>query len=281
MGFIEMFGPLYQVDRFSTGLLDGTLPSLRFFTQLILPLVKAKQCGDEFKVARIVRQSSPYLSKESLKSNMDNQLINIKKARDSVNQLLSLWEKGNKPRFIDVLRNIAQTGLFTIPDSLIPIANRTEEEQILAEKSVNEQSEEDDDKDIELNASDKALLTSFMQIEPYEMYVSGKAKFGTHQGVKGREFPRVMVIIDDNEARGFMFSYEKLFGAKEPTQTDLKNEQEGKDNSFDRTRRLFYVTCSRAEKSLAIVAYTESPEKVKSFVLSKGWFEKDEVICIN
>ena len=66
-------------------------------------------------------------------------------------------------------------------------------------------------------------------------YVSDNSSFGTHQGIKGLEFPRVMVILDDEESRGFLFSYEKLFGAKAPTQTDIKNESEGKETSVDRT----------------------------------------------
>jgi len=52
-----------------------------------------------------------------------------------------------------------------------------------------------------------------------------------------------MIILDDNEARGFMFSYEKLFKAKALTETDEKNRLEGKDTSLDRTCRLFCVTC--------------------------------------
>ena len=276
MGFIELFEPLYKLG---TAFLDGTLPGLRFFTQLILPLVKAEQNDDEFGVARIVRQSSPYLSKDFLQSNND-QLGIIQKARDSVNQLMSLWNNSNSPRFIDVLQNVEQTGLFTIPESLIPFAKRTNEEQDFAESSDTNQSEEGEDKDIKLDAWDKALETSFNPIEAYNEYVSDRARFGTHQGIKGLEFPRVMVVMDDKEARGFLFSYEKLFGAKAPTPTDLKNEQEGKETSFDRTRRLFYVTCSRAQKSLAIVAYTENPDKVKEFVLSKDWFEEEEVIRV-
>lgn len=34
----------------------------------------------------------------------------------------------------------------------------------------------------------------------------------THQGVKGLEFPRVMVIMDDHEALGFPFKFDMLFG---------------------------------------------------------------------
>jgi DNA helicase II / ATP-dependent DNA helicase PcrA len=48
-----------------------------------------------------------------------------------------------------------------------------------------------------------------------------------------------MVIISDEEARSFLFSYEKLFGAKEKSATDLKNESEGTETTIDRTRRLF------------------------------------------
>ena len=131
--------------------------------------------------------------------------------------------------------------------------------------------------DIVIDAWDTFLLTPFDQIEQYANYVADKAGFSTHQGVKGLEFPRVMVIIDDTEARGFSFNYEKLFGVKEKTKTDLENEQEGKDTGIDRTRRLFYVTCSRAKDSLAIVAYSENPQKVRDYVLRQGWFEKDEI----
>ena len=89
-----------------------------------------------------------------------------------------------------------------------------------------------------------------------------------------------MVIIDDNEARGFMFSFDKLFGTKEKTETDIKNEQEGKDTGINRTRRLFYVTCSRTEKSLAIVYYSPDPEKTRGQLLTEGWFEDSEIMLL-
>ena len=72
------------------------------------------------------------------------------------------------------------------------------------------------------------------------------------------------------KARGFMFSYEKLLGAKALTNTDEKNRLEGKDTSVDRTRRLFYVTCSRAQRSLAVIVYTKEADKVASHMSSVG-----------
>jgi DNA helicase-2/ATP-dependent DNA helicase PcrA len=37
------------------------------------------------------------------------------------------------------------------------------------------------------------------------------------------------------------------------------------------------VICSRAEKSLAVVAYTKAPEAVKRKSLESGWFRESEI----
>ena len=86
-----------------------------------------------------------------------------------------------------------------------------------------------------------------------------------------------MVIVDDESSRGFLFSYEKLFGTKGKSETDLKNESQGIETTIDRTRRLFYVTCSRAKESLAVVAYCQDPQRVKQRVVAESWFEDSEV----
>jgi len=110
-----------------------------------------------------------------------------------------------------------------------------------------------------------------------DSYVQGLSPFDTHQGVKGLEFPRVMVIVSDEEARGFMFAYDKLFGGKEKSKTDLENEAAGKETSVDRTRRLFYVTCSRAEEGLAVVYYAADPPAARAAFSRQGWFTTDEI----
>lgn len=86
-----------------------------------------------------------------------------------------------------------------------------------------------------------------------------------------------MVILNDEEAGGFLFSYEKLLGVEPPSANDIKNQRAGKDDALSRTRRLLYVTCSRAEESLAIVVYTAQPELAKQRVIEAGWLEPEEV----
>ncbi|MEO1254375.1 MAG: UvrD-helicase domain-containing protein [Bacteroidota bacterium] len=269
-GFSDFFIPIYSIDRLKTGLLDGSLPSTTLFVTKVLPLIKSKQADDQFSVSRIVHKYSPLLAKEVLKRSERPQ-DEIDKARQAVNSLYELWDDGADPMLISILKEIYSSELFHVPDNLIPIAERRSEDVFAAADGS--------DVDPITDAWDAALKCRFSQFEEYVRYISDQSRFGTHQGIKGLEYPRVMVILDDEEARGFLFSYDKLFGAREPSATDKKNEAEGKETSIDRTRRLFYVTCSRTENSLAIIAYTKEPDKVRQHVISQNWFSDDEVIC--
>jgi DNA helicase-2/ATP-dependent DNA helicase PcrA len=124
------------------------------------------------------------------------------------------------------------------------------------------------------------LNVFFSELIYYWDYVQDNTQFSTHQGVKGLEYDRVSVIMDDENAGGNFFSYEKLFGAKLLSKTDVENQKDGKDDAISRTMRLFYVTCTRAIESLAIIAYTSNMEAVKKTAISNGWFSDDEVIIM-
>lgn len=273
-GFAGFFEPLYRIDRFRTGLLDGTLSGVAFFARQVLPLVEALRSEDRFGVAQVVKEYSPLVSADRLSAN-EASLEEIRKAGKSVESIFSLWDDGTDPILLNVLKTIAHEGLFGIPDVFAPILSETDAEEEEAEP-VPEDAE--DDGNPAIDAWREALSVPFSQLHAYVEYISDRSPFGTHQGIKGLQFPRVMVILDDNEARGFMFSYDKLLGAKALTATDEKNQLEGKDTSVDRTRRLFYVTCSRAEKSLAVVAYTKEADKMAKHMSNLGWFENDEIV---
>lgn len=271
MGFLDMFEALNKVVKFQTGLRDGSLKEVRIFSNIMLPLIEAHQKDDKYTIAAIVKRHSPLVSKNAFKKVIDDPSKNIKKARDALNDVCSLWEDNNDPTLFEIINAVFKNNLFEIPESMIPILLRSDADQNNAFEA------EDDNKDTIIDALETFLSGNFSQIKPYVEYINQTAQFDTHQGVKGREFPRVMVVIDDTEARGFMFKYEKLFGVSPLTETDIQNEKNGKDTSLLRTRRLFYVTCSRAEESLAIVAYTENPEELQSHVLKEGWFSEDEI----
>ncbi|VEB36505.1 UvrD-helicase domain-containing protein [Legionella cherrii] len=272
-GFSDFFNPLYEIDQFKTGVLDGTLQGISLFSNQILPLINALRANDKFQVSRIVKKYSPLLSKEVIKKSLTPR-EKIITANAAVQKLYDLWNEGNSPSLIQILNEIYQSDLFQIPNIYMPIAARLKTQENMQTISLENHSDEDKI----INAWDNALKSSFIQFEAYFNYISDNSRFGTHQGIKGLEFPRVMVILDDEESRGFLFSYEKLFCAKELTEADKKNIQEGKETTVDRTIRLFYVTCSRAEESLAIIAYSKDPIKVKSHAISQGWFDENEII---
>jgi len=115
----------------------------------------------------------------------------------------------------------------------------------------------------------------------YRRYLAGNSELATHQVVKGSEFAHVMVVMDDSQAGGFQISYDKLFGGKELSDTDMSNVDAGKETTIDRSLRLLYVTCSRARESLALVLWSTQPAAALAHIKEKsGWFTPEEVLSI-
>jgi DNA helicase II / ATP-dependent DNA helicase PcrA len=123
--------------------------------------------------------------------------------------------------------------------------------------------------------------TPWAEIARYRTYLGGEAEIATHQVVKGSEFEHVMVVMDDTDAGGSSFSYDKLFGAEQLNQTDRKNIDEGKETTIDRTLRLLYVTCSRAEESLALILWAKNPDAALRAIEQSEWFATHEVIDLS
>ncbi len=265
MGFLSFYEPLQKIERYKTGLLDGSLPGIGLFLNRLLPIIRAHQSEDEFTKMQAVRNACAIIERKYIQANSNPQTLWEKLNRGIAN-ILDLWKDDGDPKLISILQVLIETKLFDIPSMLQPFIG-TDPKSSDVEEPIDE----------EIQAWNDALNIPFSMFERYAEYVSGNAKFGTHQGVKGLEFDRVMVVIDDAEAKGFMFSYEKLFEIKEKTKADLDNEAIGNDTSIARTNRLFYVTCSRAKQSLAVMAYSQNPLKVKELVINNGWFEDDEI----
>lgn len=281
MGFGEMFSALYSSDDFRLGLLDGTLPEIRIFSEVIFPIIEAHKKGDKFEIANIVKKRSRLFQKRYIRDNKSEAKHILSKAKANIEELCKAHNDNPDITFGELLR-IAHSGqLFGIPKGYKTILMRTPSEQALADSFDDEIDDDEEFSPDKIDCLERFLSTKFSQIEHYTSYINDDSPFFTHQGVKGLEFPRVMAIIDDSEMRGFLFSYEKLFGLKSKTTTDINNEREGKETGIDRTRRLFYVICSRAEESLAVVAYTDNPARLKAQLSGNGWFTNDEVVVLD
>lgn len=262
LGFKQLFEALDSVSSYKQGLRDGSLSAIGVFTHILLPLHKADLENNPFEKAKIVKENAIlYKDKDCILTN--ESLNNLQNSIDD----LSLCWKDRDPLCSELLQIIYKHNIFPISKDL----------QQLLESPLGE-----DDEDYQkLCGLSAALEAPFSEIERYWEYINGNASFDTHQGVKGLEFDRVMVIIDEKSSHGTMFNYEKLFGIMPKSPTDLKNESEGKETTLDRTRRLLYVTCSRAIDSLAIVFYTDCIETTASALSQTGWFNENEIIAIS
>ena len=272
MGFSEMYSALRMSKSLITGLNSGELPAVRFFSEYISPLYELEKAGNKHGVMTHLRRSkSPLIQPSFLYNPLDAEspLLPLKKA---ISSLVELIDSDLDISFLDVLKCASQHNIFSIPPSLSPFSENIE--------PIDDETHEDENKDSKLNAISLFLNTPFHQIENYKSYVSGDGEFDTHQGVKGREFDRVFVVMDDEEAGGFLFSYEKLFEVMPPTKGDNEKSARGEETGIDRTRRLFYVTCTRAEKSLVLVAYSNDPNLLRQNLINKRWFNEEEVIIL-
>lgn len=275
LGFSEMFSALSPSKSLNTALRSGDLPAVRLFSEYVFPLYQLEKSEASHGVMTHLRRAkSPLIDPTFLKNSaiQENPLGPLKSAIRAVADAIDAKQDIS---FSEVLQCVAKYNLFSIPQSLVPFAEKVESVEV--EEDPDEAKEEEEKVSV-LGALQNFLETPFRQIDAYKKYVSGKGAFDTHQGVKGREFERVMVVMDDEEAGGFIFSYEKLFEVKPPTKNDIEKLAKGEETGVDRTRRLFYVTCTRAEKSLALVAYSQDPKLLMQRVIEKGWFRENEVI---
>ena len=260
LGFSRFFAPLYKVSKYQMTFLQGSVSEIEFFTKEVLPI--AESIKEDGRVAlEILKKYSPLLSGQ----NTENPYELKMKCREEAIKVANLVNENGTIRV--VVDEIIKSQLLTVPDVV-------RQAYMLSPSDIEDTVEE------ELRAWVEVMDLPINMVRSYDDYVNHRSQFDTHQGVKGLEFDRVMVIIDDSEIKGFLFSYDKLFGVKDLSNVDLKNKENGKETSIERTQRLFYVTCTRAKNSLAVVMYTNNPERVKTETIRKGWFEENEIIVM-
>ncbi len=260
LGFSRFFAPLYKVSKYQMTFLQGSVSEIEFFTKEVLPI--AESIKEDGRVAlEILKKYSPLLSGQNTEKPYEFYL----KCREEAIKVANLVNDNGTIRV--VVDEIIKSQLLTVPDVV-------RQAYMLSPSDIEDTVEE------ELRAWVEVMDLPINMVRSYDDYVNHRSQFDTHQGVKGLEFDRVMVIIDDSEIKGFLFSYDKLFGVKDLSNVDLKNKENGKETSIERTQRLFYVTCTRAKNSLAVVMYTNNPERVKTETIRKGWFEENEIIVM-
>lgn len=254
-GFATLFDPLYGLGRHQEGLLDGSFRGLRELREGVMPLVDAIRAEDRFAIARIAKRVSPLLSNEALKASVgsEGQPTAVAKAKAAVEDLERIISLDESPILLDIVCSVIGSGLVELPTVVVSAAGP-----------------EADDEDVEVGAWRRSLAAGYDELERWTTYVRDLSPFATQQGVKGLEFPRVLAVLSDRDAKGYLFSYDQLFGLKPPSASTSD------DTVVDRTRRLFYVACTRAIESLAVLLYAGDPDAAIAGAVERGWFAAAE-----
>lgn len=174
----------------------------------------------------------------------------------------------------EVVAPILQSGLFELDQRLVAAFNDT---RPVPEAPRPRQPESNEDR--LARGWDGLFSSPWMQLRRFKTYLSGKSHLATHQVVKGSEFQHVMVVMDDEDAGGTLFAYDRLFGSP-MGKSDVENVEAQKETSIDRTLRLLYVTCSRAEESLALVLWARDADQALAYASKSKWFSADELQTI-
>lgn len=262
LGFPSLYEALHDksTESLKEGLADGTAWPLRPFLNYLLPLTDALRDHDEFEIVSILKGVNA-LPGQRVGESFVASLKRLHAATTELERLFS--SPGVTIR--QVLQHAVSTSLMTIDERMakhltVPLAP-----------------------DVEHDPEYPPLLAFLScpaeEFWGYRKYLGDLSPFSTQQGVKGAQFDRVMALLDDEEGEAMRsFSYGKYFGITDLSDTDIENIAAGKDSAIERTRRLFYVCCSRAVLDLAVVWFVPDVDVARAAVLEKGFFFPDDVL---
>ena len=278
------FGALYSAlnskapSAFKDGFLDGSAWPISPCVKFLIPIAIAHINGRHLEVMRLIRVYSLLLDKESLaEASVEERLKTLGELVASIAAGIA----GNSGVTIgDLLKQVHASELLILDPRLVSYLDPSAAVAVQPEPEVGDEDGDDvqeDESEKEMVCMDAFLACPASQLFPYHTYISERSPFWTQQGIKGAEFDRVLVVLDDAESSHFQFSYEKYLGLKELSDNDRKHIDAGEETTVDRTRRLFYVSCTRALKDLAVVLFTVDPEGAEAHIRQLDLFEGDSI----
>jgi ATP-dependent DNA helicase UvrD/PcrA len=238
------FDGLYEAFHVSRTLRDafdeGTAWPLTVFRELIRPLVEAAGSARHQLVPLLMKANPASRERAGSPGETKELLADLSKA---VASLAANARTGGAGSVGDALRIANSEGVVELDARL---------RDALGEPVGAAYEALDEDQRIALGAY---LQCDVREVYAYLDYLEADSPYSTQQGIKGAEFPDVLVVLDDEEGNYSLFSYNKLLKLKPLSKTDLGNAAKGIETVLDRTWRLLYVCASRARRALAIVLY--------------------------
>lgn len=266
------FGGIYSAlndgtsDAMKQGMQDGTGWPVRPFLSFVLPIVAAMKGGGEFEAISLLRQFSPRLAPAALDGRRAADVL--RELRAAVLRLVAMADDPENT-IGDIALHIRDAGLFEFDErygrALV----------ILEESAASAQyADASDIEPVDGRALDAALAKFFScstkELRPYERYVSEASPYSTQHGVKGAQFDRVIVVMDEEENDYRTYNYERVFASAQERAEYRARTQGGDENTWSRTLRLLYVCCTRARRGLVLTFFVADPAAMLVNVLASG-----------
>ncbi len=123
-----------------------------------------------------------------------------------------------------------------------------------------------------MNVYDRVVQVPYAEFLSLYRYLEGQTPFSTQHKTKGDEFDNVLVIMDNG--KWSKYNFDKLFN-------ELGNPGSSPDSDagiLERTRKIFYVCCTRSMENLAI--FFSSPS-VNVLAGAKRLFGSDRIFNLD
>lgn len=191
-----------------------------------------------------------------------------------IERCIYLYQSGQVADFLNVTEKkivsaLDKNELRSAIDQLINVSDKTIEEVInLADELGIVHKDEALERYAERNPYiyDRVMEVPYSEVQHLYQYLEGMTPFSTQHKTKGTEFDNVLVILDNGKWN--KYNFEKMFTA---SAADLHNDV------VKRTRKIFYVCCTRTKENLAVYYHLPSNAVISK---AKEWFGNDSVIEI-
>lgn len=112
---------------------------------------------------------------------------------------------------------------------------------------------------------EQVMALRYSEFQKLFEYLEGFTPFSTQHKTKGREFPNVLVVLNNGKWNSYNFEY-------------LFTDRADKESVVSRTRKILYVCCTRAKDNLALFYHQPSDQVVDR---ARVWFGHDNVVCLD
>ncbi|MCR4279553.1 MAG: UvrD-helicase domain-containing protein [Candidatus Zambryskibacteria bacterium] len=260
LGFFELnklFTGNYASSRAQDDYETGNHFLLKPFLSSIWPLVSANKSENSRAVIDLLLSNSPTFEVRGRNSERSLREM-VKLSNTLLSGLTEQWDSGTVR---DVLNYCSKNSLVRFSDRLVEHLAR---DPRVEEYDADTHGEEKGDW-----LCDQFFGMGTAELQAYCDFIQENTAYSTQHGVKGEQYPNVLVVFDDVEAAWNRYSFTKMLAPNtsgEPTQGQLELSQ-----------KLAYVCFSRAEENLMILLFTLDPKGAKKELVGRKLLSEEQV----